>query len=228
MAVASEQEVIGAQSFLRAIGADATDNNLAVAVVSWFRQESGSIDRVIGNNPFNIRPGVTSSMASGVRQTGSIGSFLIFPDLATGFAAAATLLKALAPSYGYGAVIKAAQSGDAVSFLAALALSSWDAAHYGVTWRGSSQGGTSNARTLANHLLGVYSSFTGLQLPSGATVAGAKVAAPAAPLAEPNLAPLFPPALPSGWGPLRAFPHRFNDARLTAEFYRAKHPLRKA
>jgi hypothetical protein len=156
MAVASVAEVKGAQAFLRYLGANWHDNQLIIAVVSWFRQESGSIKNVIGNNPFNIRPGVATKLASGVRKSkNGNGYFLIFPDLETGFRAAALVLKSLAPAYGYGLVIAAVKRGDAVDFLNALAMSSWDAAHYGYDGKNNS----------TNHLLQVYASFTGLQLP---------------------------------------------------------------
>lgn len=159
--VASAKEVEAAQAFLRYVGADSHNNYLILAVVSWFYQESGGLSRVIGNNPFNIRPGIASKLSSGVRRSrNGNGFFLIFPNLDTGFRAAALVLKALSPSYGYGLVVQALRRGSAVDFLVALAMSSWDAGHYGVT------GSDNPADPRQNHLLAVYSSFTGLQLPS--------------------------------------------------------------
>lgn len=148
-------EVRGAQMFLRVLGADWHDPYLVRAVVAWFRQESGSVARVVGNNPFNIRPGVASKYASGTRR-GRVGSFLVFRRLSRGFGGAALVLRTLAPTYGYGRVIEEARAGDALGFLAALALSSWDASHYGAT--------AATARSKANHLIGVYAS---LPLPQG-------------------------------------------------------------
>jgi hypothetical protein len=141
-------EIRGAQMFLRVLGADWHDPYMVKAVIAWFRQESGGVSKVIQNNPFNIRPGIASSYANGVWR-GRVGLFLSFSTLTRGFAAAALVLKTLAPRYGYGTVIKAAQSGNALRFLAALALSSWDGSHYGTTSKAS-------AYTTKNHLIVVY------------------------------------------------------------------------
>jgi hypothetical protein len=158
--VASAAEVRAAQAFLRYVGAPSTDNHLILAVVAWFRQESGSLAKVIGNNPFNIRPGVASKLSNGVRKSSGNGYFLTFSTLDQGFEAAALVLKSLAPSYGYGLVLSALRRGDPIDFLVALAMSSWDAGHYGVTARDNP------ADVRANHLLRVYAGFTGLILPT--------------------------------------------------------------
>ena len=249
MAVATAYEIIGAQAFLAALGADESDNML-IAVVSWFRQESGSLDRVIGNNPFNIRPGALSYLAIGTWQ-GRVGTFLSFPDIGTGFKAAALLLKGFGTAYGYGAVVKAAQSGNAVNFLAAIAMSSWDVAHYGVhdiTALGVRI--TSNAYTLQNHLLDVYSTFTGYQPPTAAQIAFATpkgkgssakggvskgsaapgAVAPGVTAATPGLAaapalagPFASPQAAPNLAGVEAYTTSWFDARETAKRYAERH-----
>lgn len=127
---ATTAEIAGARAFLRYLGADWRDPDLVRAVVAWFRCESGSVKRVVGNNPFNIRPGVASPYASGVRK-GRVGVFLMFSSLPRGFMAAGVVLRKLAPRYGYGTVLRRLRAKDAQGFLVALARSSWDAGHYG-------------------------------------------------------------------------------------------------
>lgn len=134
------------------------DTFLIAAVAAWWYQEGrGSI----GNNPFNIRPGMTSFMSSGVRQTKTNGQFLMFASLTKGFEAAAYLLIHASKTYGYQLAIAALKQGGnqgAVDFLAALARSSWDAARYGTTdWLDA-------YNPAKNHLLSVYGSITGIQL----------------------------------------------------------------
>jgi hypothetical protein len=128
---ATAAEIAGARAFLRVVGADTRNPALVRAVVAWFRCESGSVSRVVGNNPFNIRPGVASKYANGTRR-GRVGVFLTFRTLPRGFMAAGVVLKALAPSYGYGTVLRRLREGNAEGFLFALARSSWDAGHYGL------------------------------------------------------------------------------------------------
>lgn len=152
--VASAAEVAAAQAFLRKLGAPWQNNYLVVAVVAWMRQESGGLKSVLGNNPFNLRPGKDiAAYQSGVRKSrNGNGYFAVFATLEDGLiATAARLLKAGNDWRGYGLVVRAARNGQAVDFLTAIALSAWDAAHYGLPED--------------NHLLRVYASFTGLQLP---------------------------------------------------------------
>lgn len=143
------------------------DTYLIMAVGAWIMQESGGIKRVLGNNPFNIRD---SPFAIGYRQTkNGNGHFAIFRTVADGLRAAAYLLmhggfgkgSKDADAYGYRLAINALKHGGnqaANDFLAALAMSSWDAAHYGTTdWM------TAYDPT-RNHLLRVYLSFTGAQI----------------------------------------------------------------
>jgi hypothetical protein len=140
----TEIELFGARAFLRYLGAPET-REMQTAVVAWFRQESGSVAKVIGNNPFNIKAGSASYLSVGERR----GGFLMFPSLARGFKAAAIVIEDLAPSYGYGTVILAALSGNPLRFLGALANSAWSESHYGVQNRAFPMG-------MDNHLVVVY------------------------------------------------------------------------
>lgn len=139
---------------------NAKDTFLIAAVAAWFRQESGGLKSVIGNNPFNIRPGMTSFMANGSRQ-GRVGMFLTFATMAKGFEAAAYLLINGNKAYGYQLAINALKKGGnqgAVDFLAALSRSSWDGARYGTTnWLDAYD-------PKKNNLLRNYLGITGIQL----------------------------------------------------------------
>jgi hypothetical protein len=119
-------EIRGAQMFLRDLRADWHDPYLVKAVIAWFRQESGYVSKVIGNNPFNIRPGSASGEAIGVRE----GGYLVFPTLTTGFSAAATVLTSTR-MYGYPRIVRYAREGNALFFLSTLSWSSWSSARYG-------------------------------------------------------------------------------------------------
>ena len=149
-------EIRGAQMFLRKLGADWHDPHMAKAVIAWFRQESGSVAKVIGNNPFNVRPGAASKYANGVTSA----NYLVFPTLNRGFGATAAVLL----NGRYNRVVRAARNGDAIGFLAALARSPWSASRYGVRTY-------AEARTTTNHLVAVYAALPmperkGLRVPS--------------------------------------------------------------
>lgn len=144
-----------------------TDTYLIAAISAWFHQESGGLSRIIGNNPFNIR---NSPLQSGQRQSrNGNGKFAIFSSMTVGFAAAANLLMHGGwgsggkdqDAYGYRLVIAALMKGGnqgAVDFLAALAMSKWDAAHYGAnSWLEAYD-------PKQNHLLHNYVGITGIQL----------------------------------------------------------------
>ena len=143
-----------AQAFLKAIGANWNNNDLIYAVVAWMRQESGGIKSIIGNNPFNIRD---SPLASGYRQTHGNGHFAIFPTLAIGLKATALLLLSAGHDWrNYDRIVRAFRNGSAIDALTAIALSAWDAGHYGY----HPGDPISN-----NHLVRIYASFTGMQIP---------------------------------------------------------------
>lgn len=143
------------------------DTFLIIAISAWFHQESGGLSRVIGNNPFNIRQ---SPLAVGYRQTkNGNGKFAVFATMADGFRAAAYLLivgghgsgSKDADAYGYRLALKAMMKGGnqgAWEFLAALAMSKWDAAHYGAAnWQEAFD-------AKHNHLLRNYLTYGGVQL----------------------------------------------------------------
>lgn len=146
---------------------DYRDSYLIMAVAAWFVQESGGLSRVIGNNPFNIR---NSPLQSGQRTSrNGNGKFAIFKDMQTGFAAAAYLLmhggwgsgKNDQDAYGYrlalAALLKGGNQG-ANDFLAALAMSKWDAAHYGA------HNIQEAYQAKHNHLIRNYLTFGGVML----------------------------------------------------------------
>jgi hypothetical protein len=139
------------------------DNFLIAAIAAWFHQESGGYRSVIGNNPFNIRPGMLSFMSNGYRVArGGNGRFLTFSSLSVGFEAAAYLLIHGSTAYGYRTAVNALKQGGnqgAVDFLAAMAMSHWDAGRYGTDGTFAT---VFNPKR--NHLLRGYASITGLQL----------------------------------------------------------------
>jgi hypothetical protein len=140
-------EKAGATRFITTLGGTPTTEMLR-AVTAWFRQESGSVAKVIGNNPFNIRPGAATKLSNGTRAVPGNGTFLTFPSLTVGFQAAAVVLLASGGTYGYDHAIAALRRGDAIGFLAKLAESSWCATHYGVEPMCS--------RSAHNHLIAVF------------------------------------------------------------------------
>jgi len=146
LASVSYAERAGARKFITTLGATVTEP-LIRAVAAWFRQESGTAGKVLGNNPFNIRPGAATKLSNGTRKVGN-GVFLTFPNLTVGFQAAAVVLASTGGSYGYDHVIAAVKRGDAVGFLAKLAESSWSATHYGIE--------PICARSAHNHLVAVF------------------------------------------------------------------------
>jgi hypothetical protein len=135
-------EVAFARSLLKYMHGNVNNIYLLLAVIAWVRSESGT--HYIGNNPLNLRPGADDAKyRSGIRQ-GRVGKFSVYVTLDAGAHATANRLLRAGNDYrGYGLVIRAAQrhSGDsakdqqqqALDFLNALALSKWDAGHYGTS-----------------------------------------------------------------------------------------------
>ncbi len=164
----SIDEARAAEAFLSYLKVDWKDNPfLVTAIVAWFRQESGSLSHVIGNNAFNLRPGADDAkFRSGVRRSkNGNGMFSVYATLEQGFRAAANRLLSAGHDWrGYDAIIRAARDGahagmtkdqqtrQGLAFLTALALSAWDAGHYGAP--------DGNPQT--NHLVRVWASITGL------------------------------------------------------------------
>lgn len=157
--IAVVAEVQAAQAFLKTIGASPTNTDLIYAVISWMRQESGSLKNVIGNNPFNLRPGkdIDENLIAGIRKSkNGNGYFLIFKSLQAGLIATAQrLLRAGNDWRGYGLVVRALRAGSSLDFITAISLSAWDASHYGYT----------APDVTTSHIYRIYASFTGLQMP---------------------------------------------------------------
>jgi len=147
-----------AASFLRALGAPETPA-MKRAVAIWLRFESGGT--IVGNNPWNLHSGAVCPKASGFcpgqgTLPGQIGNryagpgdqnVAVFATLDDGSRASAQNLIRLAPAYGYGEVIKAARTGNAVGFLSALQQSSWSAGHYDFSKLTSAFGGSFDYNT---------------------------------------------------------------------------------
>lgn len=152
--------------FLKYLHANSTNTYLILAVVAWLRSESGQ--HYIGFNPLNLRPGKDdAAFRSGIR-TGKVGQFSIYKSLQAGARATATrLLNAGSDYRGYGLIVSAAQrsGGDTVQsmqqqatdFLNAIALSKWDASHYGLGKNPT----LANADFTKNKLLKVWDSLLG-------------------------------------------------------------------
>src|ERR1035437_9625772 len=94
-------ETLGAQTFLKELGGDPLNLLLVAAVVAWLHQESGGIVNVVGNNPFNLRPGRDiAKLSNGQRNMRRNGSFATFATMDLGWQAAARRLKTLTAYYG--------------------------------------------------------------------------------------------------------------------------------
>lgn len=166
--VANVKEVAGAIAFLQYLHADWHNNYLILAVVAWLHAESGGLKNVIGNNPFNLRPGKDDlKFRSGIRRSKKgNGYFSVYKSMEAGFRAAANRLLTLRAKYGYGLIVTSAQAvrgntaaeqqSVAQDFLYAIALSAWDASHYGIT----------NNDPTTSHLYRIWITFTGLDLPN--------------------------------------------------------------
>ena len=150
MSKITTDEILGAKAFLHVFGINNPSTYLIRAVVAWYRQESGTMPKIIGNNPFNIKVGAASKLSTGNRP----GGFLTFPDLKTGFAAPAVVIKGLSPRYGYADVVTALYNRSALEFLSALAKSGWSETHYGWT------PGTNARSATHNHLVKLYAELT--------------------------------------------------------------------
>lgn len=143
--VVGRQETIAIQGFLRYLQSNYSrkinpnDALLIAAISAVVRVESGSFAGIKYNNPFNLKSDPTSEIkiVDGKRRVVTRpGKLLRFETLAAGFRAMAKLLirspKASLLRVALNA-LKRGGNGGAVDFLAALAMSSFDAAHYGAT-----------------------------------------------------------------------------------------------
>jgi len=174
------KETAFAIAFLKALKGDYQNVYLITAVVAWLRQESGGLSRVIGNNPFNLRPGADDArFRSGIRTSrNGNGRFSMYATLAKGAQAAANrLLKAGNDYRGYAPIVKAVRGNyskrpedqqlQARDFLKAVAMSKWDASHYGaVTYTyGPYNTHMPVYHEEANHLIKLWRRFTGVTMP---------------------------------------------------------------
>jgi hypothetical protein len=146
--------------FLRALDAP-TGPLMRTAVEVWLRKEG--ISSVARNNPWNLHEGPACLDPSGFCPGGSLPgqkgrqnvspsdkNVAVFETLDDGIrASVANLVRLRNAGYGYGRVIDAAQAGDPVGFLNALARSSWSASRYG-----AKNGGPNSLITIWNSLTG--------------------------------------------------------------------------
>lgn len=139
MAYASKSETTYALYFLQKLGAKTTNAYLLTAVIAWLRKESGG--KIIGYNPFNVG---TSKYALRYRTLKDGRKVAVFGSIKSGaYAAADRLLRAtVGGADGYRRIVTVARRGagsteqtkqtQALDFLMAVALSKWDANHYGL------------------------------------------------------------------------------------------------
>ena len=139
MATVSSADKSAATAFLQELGAPVSAAMIA-AVAAW-RLNEGPLSGQNGtNNPWNIESS-SLDLAQPLWyawqkgwQKGTDGGravmFATFNSPADGARAAAQNLLRNADKYGYGAVIAAAQAGNAASFLVALGKSSWAGGQY--------------------------------------------------------------------------------------------------
>lgn len=122
--VVSLAEANAAKTFLAALGIRNPSNAVIAAVVTWMVAESGGLSKVIGNNPFNLRPGFASQYASGTRtigydpRTGEPIQVLKFSSLTKGLQAAAYYL---AGTGAWKNVVNALKQGNVIGFLSGIA-----------------------------------------------------------------------------------------------------------
>jgi hypothetical protein len=204
---ASVKERRFAEAFLKFMGSDAKNVYLVTAVIAWMRQESGS--NYIGNNVFNLRPGKDDAkFRSGVRKSkNGNGYFSVYPSLEAAAKATANRLISAGHDYrGYDKIVAAvrrASDGSAkdqqeqgLDFLTAVAMSKWDASHYG----------SPNGDAWSNHLVAVWATITGLP------------ALPAEKVKQPKPRPSAPRDLNTN-----LLPGQFIDPYEIRRFYADKH-----
>jgi len=125
MAVITLSEAALAKTLLKGLGISTPGPQMIAAVVAWMKLESGSMAGIKGNNPFNLRPGILSTLGSVTGQrligydprTGEPMYVLTFKTLELGILAAGYLLRKVAT---FAKALAAAKRGDALGFLAAI------------------------------------------------------------------------------------------------------------
>lgn len=217
--VAQVGEVVAAQAFLRAIGANYANTDLIYAVVAWMRTSEGGRANLIGNNPFLLKQKdaryISKTLIRGYMRRGG-QTYIVFDSLVSGLKAMAQfLLNArktvvvrrtgetyTVPNAEFAFIIKAFKAGNPADAMQAIVMSAWDASHYGY----DPSNPDPNAALQATSLYKVYASFTGLQMPT-----------PKQPRPSPPR-PAPPRDLPSP--PL---PHPYIDPAAAGRFYRERH-----
>lgn len=197
-----------ASVFLRELGAP--DNTvMRKAVVAWMRAESGG--HIIGNNPWNLRPGLDdAALRSGTRTSISgNGVFSVYATPQDGARAAARRLVSAGKDWRrYDVIVTSARSGNAIGFLNAVALSAWDgghapnSGHYGL--KGVKLGISSTGGS--NNLLKI---FQGIGGNLGTATAGGPVTTDPTSMVPPDAtatAGKLDPGIVGAWGNLVQFP----------------------
>lgn len=168
MSKATVAERKWAEMFLRYLGGNVSNLLLVSAVIGWVRQEGG-LNRYSGYNPLNIRH---SKYESG-RRRGHPG-FAAFSTAQRGAYASAHLLLDAGKDYrGYWKIVQAAKRGaktvaqqqdQAKDFLGWIALSKWDASHYGLGKNPDPNNTTDllNSVSKQNHLILRWAEITSL------------------------------------------------------------------
>ena len=95
------------------------------AALRWLDCECQAV-----NNPTNPLNTLFYGRAA---QTGQIGRFATYRSPSAAFTDGLAMVKALAPAYGYGALVATLGTGDTYRQCRAIELSSWAAGHYGAT-----------------------------------------------------------------------------------------------
>jgi hypothetical protein len=129
------------------------------AVSAWLHVTSGGgLSKVVFNNPFRLRGAPGPRRADGSPTPGPL---LRYATLAQGFIAAAKVLMKATTANGFLLALNALKRGGneaAVDFLAAMAMSRWDAGHYGAAdWLAAFD-------ATKNKLLAAYTKIGGVQL----------------------------------------------------------------
>lgn len=118
---------------------DASDPFLISAIYAWVKVESGGFGGIRFNNPFNLHgPDITTiRIVDGKkRPVTRPGPLLRFASLSKGFEALAKVLISAPKAYGYQTALNILKRGGndaAYEFLAAIAMSQFDAGRYGAT-----------------------------------------------------------------------------------------------
>lgn len=169
--VVSYRETLLIESFLRVLHynysskINVKDSYLISAVAAWYWTETNFGKTIVGNNPFGLR-GPTQTRIditdSGQKRYVTYpGKLLRYATLAKGFEALAYVLMAGSKSSGYQLALNALKRGGnaaAADFLAAIAMSTFDAGRYGATdWLTAYDASK-------NQLLSAYTKIGGVQL----------------------------------------------------------------